>query len=383
MNAGRRLEQVGIVVLVAAVIALPTAIHGWPTSLGGNLFTAGLVASGLTLMWWRTHPRLVAILGGALLLVPVALNAYGWFPDTAFAILALLTLVAALGWSGRASWVVAGALAAYLAVLWFVLGENIEVPLVMFSVPSFLAGTVLRLHRESAEALARRGRELEEERELFAELAVRHERARIASELHDIVGHAISVMVIQAAAGQRLVDRDPVGTSQVFAGLAESARQGHEDLRRLVELLGGVEVGGPDLSLIEEIVTRAARSGLDVSCRFEGSRDGVSAPVAHAAFRVVQESLTNALRYAPGAAVRVVVNGAGRDLTVRVENGNAVQRRPLLSGTGRGLAGLRERVQELGGQLIAGPVADGWLVEATMPGSDRRRAWRAGAGRRS
>jgi signal transduction histidine kinase len=139
-----------------------------------------------------------------------------------------------------------------------------------------------------------------------------------------------------------------------------------------------VEVGGPDLSLIEEIVTRAARSGLDVSCRFEGSRDGVSAPVAHAAFRVVQESLTNALRYAPGAAVRVVVNGAGRDLTVRVENGDAVERRPLLSGTGRGLAGLRDRVQELGGQLIAGPVAGGWLVEATMPGGGSRRTWRAG-----
>ncbi|WP_371406261.1 histidine kinase [Kribbella sp. NBC_00662] len=371
MNTGRRLEQVGIVVLVIAVIAVPTAIHGWPSSVGGNVFTAGLMASGLTLMWWRTHPRLVAILGGALLLVPVALNAYGWFPDTAFAILALLTLVAALGWSGRASWVVAGALAAYLAVLWFVLGGNIEVPLVMFSVPSFLAGTVLRLHRESAEALARRGRELEEERELFAELAVRHERARIASELHDIVGHAISVMVIQAAAGQRLVDRDPVGTSEVFAGLAESARQGHEDLRRLVELLGGVEVGGPDLSLIEEIVTRAARSGLDVSCRFEGSRDGVSAPVAHAAFRVVQESLTNALRYAPGAAVRVVVRGSGRDLSVRVENGAAVNEHPQLSGTGYGLAGLRDRVQDLGGQLTAGPITNGWRVEAVLPDGRR------------
>src|SRR4051794_16930213 len=151
MNAGRRLEQVGIVVLVAAAVAVPTAIHGWPTSVGGNLFTAGLLAGGLMLMWWRSHPRLVAVAGGALLLVPVALNAYGWFPDTTFAILALLALVAALGWSGRASWVVAAVLAAYLAVLWFVLGGEIEVPLIMFSVPSFLAGTVLRLHRESAE----------------------------------------------------------------------------------------------------------------------------------------------------------------------------------------------------------------------------------------
>jgi signal transduction histidine kinase len=371
MNGVRRLESVGIVALVAAVIALPTAIHGWPVSVAGNAFTAALMASGLTLLWWRSHPRRVAVLGGALFFVPVVLNAYGWFPDTAFAILALITLVAALGWSGRAAWAIAGALAAYLAVLWVILGDGIEVPLIMFSVPSFLAGTILRLHRESAEALARRGRELEEERELFAELAVRHERARIASELHDIVGHAISVMVIQAAAGQRLVDRDPVGTSQVFAGLAESARQGHDDLQRLVELLGGMEVGGPDLSLIEEVVTRAARSGLDVSCRFEGSRDGVSAPVAHAAFRVVQESLTNALRYAPGAAVRVVVTGSRRDLTVRVQNGAAVQARPLLTGTGRGLAGLRERVQDLGGQLVAGPASSGWLVEATLPDGGR------------
>jgi signal transduction histidine kinase len=120
--------------------------------------------------------------------------------------------------------------------------------------------------------------------------------------------------------------------------------------------------------LIDEVVTRAARSGLEVSCRFEGSRDGVSAPVAHVAFRVVQESLTNALRYAPGAAVRVVVNGSGRDLTVEVENDSSARDRPRLTGTGRGLAGLRERVQELGGQLVAGPVADGgWRVAATLP----------------
>lgn len=367
MNAGR-LEQLGIVALVAAVVALPTAIHGWPTTVIGNVFTGALLASGLMLVWWRSRPRTVAVVGAGLLLSTAVLSDYGWFPDTTFAILALVTLVAALGWSGRAAWVAAGAFAVFLFTMWVALGDGTEVALVMFSVPSFLAGTVLRLHREAADELTRRGRELEEERELFAELAVRHERARIAAELHDIVGHAISVMVIQAAAGQRLVDRDPAGAEQVFADLAEAARQGREDLRRLVELLGGTPVGGPDLSLIEEVVTRAARSGLDVSCRFEGSRDGVPAPVAHAAFRVVQESLTNALRYAPGAAVRVEVFGAGRNLTVRVANGEAVQQRPLLEGTGHGLSGLRDRVQELGGQLVAGPVAGGWLVEARMPG---------------
>jgi signal transduction histidine kinase len=364
----RRLEQVGIAILAVALIAVPTAYHGWPTTVAGNLFTALLLASGVTLLWWRTHPRGVAIAGGGFLLLTSLLADSGWFPDTTFAIMSLLTLVAALGWSGRAAWVVAAGLAAYLSVLWLLVVETSEVALVMFSVPSFLAGTVLRLRREAAEQLARRGVELEEERELFAELAVRHERARIAAELHDIVGHAISVMVIQAAAGQRLVERDPVQAEQVFAGIAESARQGHDDLQRLVELLGGTEVSGPDLSLIDEVVTRAARGGLDVSCRFEGDREGLAAPTAHVAFRVVQESLTNALRYAPGAAVRVLVNGSGRGLTVSVENDHAIREHPSLSGTGRGLIGLRERVQELGGQLVAGPVAGGgWRVEATLP----------------
>jgi len=364
----RRFEKAGIAVVVLAIVALPTAIHGWPATMTGNVFTAALLASGLTLMWWRIRPRLVAVVGGVLWLVPTFLGEHAWFPGTALAIMALLATVAALAWEGRAAWVAALGLGAYLFVFWLILGGTSAIALVMFSVPGFFAGTVLRLRREAADQLARRGRELEEERELFAELAVRHERARIAAELHDIIGHAISVMVIQAAAGQRLVDNDPARAKEAFAAIAESARLGKADLQRLIELLGGMVVGGPDLSLIEEVVTRAARSGLDVSCRFEGDRDGVAAPTAHVAFRVVQESLTNALRYAPAAPVRVLVNGSGRGLTVRVENDQSAQQRPELSGTGRGLVGLRERVHELGGQLVAGPTPyGGWLVEATLP----------------
>ena len=241
----------------------------------------------------------------------------------------------------------------------------------MFTVPAFLAGTVFRLRGETADELARRAEELEEERELFAELALRHERARIAAELHDIVGHAISVMVIQAAAGQRLVDTDPDGARDAFAAIAESARQGKEDLQRLIELLGGGDLGGPDLSLVDEVVARAGRSGLDVTCRFEGDRDGVSEPVAHLAFRVVQESLTNALRYAPGAAVSILISTdeTGRSLDVRVENAGAPQQAAVVTGTGARPVGLRERIAALGGRLVAGPTrAGGWAVEAHLPG---------------
>ena len=364
----QRLEQAGIVVLILLLVALPIALHGWPGSLDGNICTASLLASGLTLVWWRTRPRLVAVLGGSLWFAVALLSKDAWFPEPALAVMAGLAAAVALAWTGRAAWLAALSLGVYLYVFWLVLPPTSPVAVVMFSVPGFGAGTVLRLRGEAVDQLARRGRELEEERELFAQIALQHERARIASELHDIIGHAISVMVIQAAAGQRLVGRDPARAQQAFAAIAESARQGQHDLHRLVELLGGTEVGGPDLTLIEEVVTRAARSGLDVSCRLEGDRDGVAVAAAHIAFRVVQESLTNALRHAPGAAVRVLVNGSGRGLTVRVENDRSEQERLNLPGTGRGLIGLRERVQELGGQLLAGPTPHGgWQVEATLP----------------
>jgi signal transduction histidine kinase len=350
--------------LVLLVVVAPTVWHG---SDFGPL-TACLVASGLSLLWWRTHPRAVALTGGALWLAAAALAGHGWFPDLAFVIMALLSTVAALGF--RSYWAgfwLAAYLVALFGVRYLTTGDTNPVPLIIFGVPGFFAATVLRLRRETADQLAQRGRELEEERELYADLALRQERARIAAELHDIIGHAISVMIIQAAAGQRLVDRDPDGARRAFEAIAESARQGRGDLKRLVDLLGGVEVGGPDLALIDEVVTRAARSGLDVSCRFEGSRDGVAAPVAHLAFRVVQESLTNALRYAPGAAVRVSVSGSDRSLTVRVENDPARADRPGLPGTGRGLTGLRERIQQGGGRLTAGPTpVGGWLVQAVF-----------------
>ncbi|MEU4235908.1 histidine kinase [Actinoplanes sp. NPDC026619] len=351
--------------LVLLVVVLPTGWHGWPHTLAGNVLTACLVLSGLALLWWRTHPRAVALGGGVLWLVGAACAGTGWFPDLAFVILALLSTVAALGFRSYAAGAV---LIAFLALLFVATDSTNPVPLIIFGVPGFLAGTILRLRRETADQLAERNRELEEERELFADLALRHERARIAAELHDIIGHAISVMIIQAAAGQRLVDRDPPAARRAFEAIAESARQGRDDLQRLVDLLGGTELGGPDLALIEEVVSRAARSGLDVSCRFEGARDGVAAPVAHLAFRVVQESLTNALRHAPGSAVRVTVSGAERSLRVRVENDPAETDRPALPGTGRGLTGLRERIQQQGGQLTAGPTTPGgWLVQASLP----------------
>ncbi len=365
------LEKAAIPAAVIALVIVPTAVHGWPTTAVGNAFTALITSAGLALTWWRTRPRAASLACLGLVLLALALPDGGWAPEAGgVAFLALGFAVLALGWSGRAAWLVALGAAAYVAVLYWLAEMDSVVAALVFTVPAFAAGTALRLRRETADQLAQRARELEEERELFAELAVRQERARIASELHDIVGHAISIMVIQAAAGQRLVDSDPERAKEAFEAISESARQGTRDLERLVELLGGAEVDTPDLSLIDEVVARASRSGLQVSCQFEGDRDQVAEPIGHLAFRVVQESLTNALRYAPGAEVRIAlgIDAAGSTLTVRVENDAVPEQEAPITGTGRGLVGLREHVRESGGRFHAGPTPSGaWVVEAQLP----------------
>ncbi len=233
-------------------------------------------------------------------------------------------------------------------------------------------GLVVRSRRQLTDQLAARGRELEAERALFAAEAVRYERARIARELHDIVAHCVSVMVIQASAGQRLTATDPSLAAEAFDSIGEVAQQAEAEIGRLLELLDatGQQRGADGVRLIGELVTRAAAAGLAVSCRFSGSADGLPAPAADAAYRVVQESLTNALRHAPGAPVDVVVAGTGEYVEIDVRNGPAVGPPSGLerSGGGRGLTGMRERVAACGGELEAGPVeAGGWRVAARLP----------------
>ncbi len=240
------------------------------------------------------------------------------------------------------------------------------------TIGSWAVGLVVRSRRQITEQLAVRGRELEAERELFAAEAVRYERGRIARELHDIVAHCVSVMVIQAGAGQRLTAADPSLAAEAFDSIGEAARQAEAEIGRLLDLLGatGEQRGADGLQLIGELVTRAAAAGLAVSCRFSGSVDGLPAPASDAAYRVVQESLTNALKHAPGAPVDIVIEGAGGYVEIDVRNGPAVGPPSGLerSGGGRGLTGMRERVAACGGELTAGPApAGGWRVVARLP----------------
>jgi signal transduction histidine kinase len=277
-------------------------------------------------------------------------------------------------WVGR--WVSVAGAAALLAAMFVSAilvndADNWLVPSILLVGTAWIAGGAIRERDLVAVRLAERAEELEREREEFAALSVRYERARIASELHDIVAHAISVMVVQAGAGQRIAAVDPELTGEMFDAIAGAARQAEQDMTQLVALLSDEDAIGhaPDLALVEELVARAAGTGLDVTLRLEGSREGLPASAVQTVYRVVRESLTNALRYASGAPVHVLVRGGAAAIDVEVVNDAAADAEALAGhGTGNGLRGLRERVGAGGGRLEAGPrEGGGWRVAARIP----------------
>jgi signal transduction histidine kinase len=361
-----RARQRELVIGAAGALLVGASIvadGGGPVSI-----VAGTVA-GAALGGLHRHTR-AAWLAVALATAAMAIETDGDLPGGMTILIPVVALGAGLWetrWGGVAA--VVGLIGAW-EFLDAMTPDSAFVPALLIPATAWAAGRALRERERVARQLAARARELEEEREAYAALSVRYERARIASELHDIVAHAISVMVVQASAGQRLT-HDPEATAETFEAIAGAARQAEQDMGRLVALLGDEKAIGPapDLALVEELVARAAGSGLDVTLRLEGEREGLPAEVGETAYRIVQEGLTNALRYAAGAAVSVRVRAGRDELVVAVENDTADNQTALAgAGTGNGLRGLRERVDACGGRLEAGTTANGgWLLAARLP----------------
>jgi signal transduction histidine kinase len=237
------------------------------------------------------------------------------------------------------------------------------VPLLLATLAPWSAGRLVRSRRDLVAELAERNRQLEAEQEALAALAVRRERARISRELHDIVAHHLAVMVIQAGAGRLAA---PDGGAR-FAGIREAGQQALAELERLVALLQtDEEEARPALDgLLEQ--ARAAGVQLDYEPLPDGVR--VAPAVEDGAYRVVQEALTNAMKHAAGSVVRVSLAVRAGELEIDVRDEGAVAPSPLAaSGLGLGLAGMRERVEALGGVLDAGPgAAGGWRLHARLP----------------
>jgi signal transduction histidine kinase len=356
--------------ITVAAVAATFGAAGTLLAGDGAGIAGAAAALGVALGLYRSRPTAASILA--------VVAAAGLLPSggatLAPAVLVFANAFAVGRWA--APWL---SEAAAVALLTAILGASLIghetgswlVPSILIVGTAWIAGRAIRERDIVAARLAQRAEELEREREEFAALSVRYERARIASELHDIVAHAISVMVVQAGAGQRIAAVDPALTAETFEAIAGAARQAERDVAQLVTLLADEDAVAtdPDLTLVEELVARAAGTGLDVTLRLEGSRGPLPAPAVQTAYRVVRESLTNALRYASGAPVRVRVHGGTDAIDVEVTNDAAPRAGTLAGhGTGNGLRGLRERVGACGGRLEAGPREEGgWRVAAHIP----------------
>jgi signal transduction histidine kinase len=231
-------------------------------------------------------------------------------------------------------------------------------------------GTQVRRRRRLVSELRERTAQLEAEQDAFARLSVRRERARIARELHDIVAHHLAVIVVQAGAGRMAPPTHVDRNAERLASIRESGGHALEEMARLVDLLdtGG---GGESRAFgkLSVLLDEAAAGGVPV--RFIPMPAGVALPpeLEDAAYRVVQEGLTNAIKHAPGAPVLVRLTAPGDELEIEVRNERADTRSVLAAtGSGLGLAGMRERVESLGGSLDAGPAAGGgWCLTARLP----------------
>jgi signal transduction histidine kinase len=235
-----------------------------------------------------------------------------------------------------------------------------------------LAGSNLRLRREHLQALEDRAQRLERERDVATEVAAALERTRIARELHDVVAHQVSVMVVQAEGAGWALDGQPERARAAIATIAATGRATLVELRRLLGVLRSGDEDGvapqPGLADLDALVGGFRSSGIQVSAEISVDGAGALPPgLQLAAYRIVQEGLTNTLKHAgPGTAVTVRVRRVDAAVTVEIRD-DGTSSAPV-SHPGHGLVGIRERAALFGGTARTGPCpGGGFQVLATLP----------------
>jgi signal transduction histidine kinase len=243
---------------------------------------------------------------------------------------------------------------------------------------ALVVGRAVRVMGFETDTLEARAAALERERDERARAAVEAERARIGRELHDVIGHSISVMGVQAGAVRRVLAPELEREREALLAVERTGRDAVTEMRRLLGFLrpGHEEVPPteplPTLRRLDDLVVELRRAGLDVELSITGELDDLSAGRALTAFRIVQEAFTNVLRHAPGAHVRAALCRTPGELKIEViDDGNG--RAPVSPDRGGyGLIGMRERVALYGGTLEAGPRTErGFAVVARLPTADR------------
>ncbi len=381
-----------VLLALAFAVVQPTAVllasssvpaHPWPWFAATAV---PLAAEGLALVLWRSRPPVCqALVWSAevvtLLLLPATYNASGYGQlvvsfgmGMRFPLRRTAPLLAALSlsYSAIATW-------RQPSVPWQLHMVNALVTLAIYLVP-MLGGAALassRRYEHSRQELLRRehGRQLE--------VALIQERRRLAGELHDVAAHHLAGIVVQAAALERLIDRDPQTAREAAQQLRRQAKETLSGLRSVVGLLRSdeeAEESSPGLRDLPELVASTRALGVDIELLDDGILSGGAdeadvgdalflSPLADTAvFRVAQQAISNALQHAPGSPITVELRRAEDSLELSVLNGPARRLPTDPGGGGTGLTVMRERADAVGGALQAGPVeGGGWRVRLVLP----------------
>jgi signal transduction histidine kinase len=244
---------------------------------------------------------------------------------------------------------------------------------------AWVLGDNIRTRRAYLAELEARAARLEREREERDERAVNDERARIARELHDVIAHNVSVMVVQASAGEELFDTDPGRARESLSAVASTGRAALAELRRLLGVIRAEEADGaaasyrpqPGIAYLDELVRQVRETGLAVELSVIGEPRELPEGIGLCAYRIVQEALTNTLKHAHASEAQVSVRYGADALELQVlDDGRGA---PAVNGesSGHGLIGMRERVGLFGGELTARPrPGEGFEVRARLPLED-------------
>jgi signal transduction histidine kinase len=245
---------------------------------------------------------------------------------------------------------------------------------------AWLAGRAVRARALLTEELHEAAIRAEEAHEADAQRAMAEERRRIAREMHDVVAHSVSVMVVQAGGARRIIARDPDRAAQAAAQIEYTGRAALVEMRRLLGLLhaGDGEAGAlapqPSLAELDALVERSRAAGLSVEVRVLGERRPLPAGIDLAAYRIVQEALTNTLKHAGATPTEVHLRWGEDQLELEILDRGGAGTPRNGDGGGHGLVGMAERVRLYGGELEAGPRSSGgFRVRARLPLRERER----------
>ncbi|WP_026401783.1 sensor histidine kinase [Actinomadura rifamycini] len=383
----RFLDRVGPLAqdgLLAAAMAVLLSVFVFAEPRAGALDLAALLGGSLALVAWRRAPLVALFAGTACMLVLAAHLQPG--PAAAYPVMVAVFATVRAGRPVIAALTAVGFLGAGLAVNMSGAGgaaENFQdtTLLVGWFVASGVAATVTRHRQAYLEEAERRAAEAERTREEAARRRAGEERLRIARELHDSLTHSISVIKVQAGVAVHLAHRRGEEAAPALLAIQEASGDAMRELRATLEVLrdsggsaaeqdeagAGEAAAASGLDRLDDLVERARSAGLPATVTVRGARRELPDEVDRAAYRIVQEALTNVSRHAGGAAAAVRIDYGDGELVVQVDDdGKADPDAPPVPGTG--LLGMRERVAALGGRLRAEPRPEGgFRVRAELP----------------